>query len=209
MKPQPFKTLSGIAAPLDQDNIDTDIIFPARFLLITAREGLGRYAFYDRRFGSDGEPDAGFILNREPFCQAPILLTGANFGSGSSREQAVWALLGFGIRSIIAPSFGEIFHGNCLRNGILPITLPDNIVRDLISLAKDGLELTIDLENQKVIVGEKDVYEFAIPAERKLALINGWDETAQILNQKADDIIKFETWQRRDQPWLYETETVR
>ena len=209
MKPQPFETLSGTAAPLEQDNIDTDIIFPARFLLITAREGLGQYAFHDRRFGSDGTPDTDFILNREPFCQAPILVAGANFGSGSSREQAVWALLGFGIRSIIAPSFGEIFHGNCLRNGILPIILPNSVVRDLMSLANDEMALTIDLENQKVIAGKNEVFGFDIPPERKLALINGWDETAQILNQKADDIDDFETWQRQDQPWLYETETAR
>ncbi len=209
MKPQPFKTLSGTAAPLEQDNIDTDIIFPARFLLITAREGLGQYAFHDRRFGSDGKPDPEFILNREPFCQAQILVAGANFGSGSSREQAVWALLGFGIRSIIAPSFGEIFHGNCLRNGILPIILPNSVVRDLMSLANDGLALTIDLENQKVIADKNEAFGFDIPPERKLALINGWDETAQILNQKADDIDDFETWQRQDQPWLYETETAR
>ena len=147
--------------------------------------------------------------NREPFCQAPILVAGANFGSGSSREQAVWALLGFGIRSIIAPSFGEIFHGNCLRNGILPIILPNSVVRDLMSLANDEMALTIDLENQKVVAGKNEVFGFDIPPERKLALINGWDETAQILNQKADDIDDFETWQRQDQPWLYETETAR
>ena len=136
-------------------------------------------------------------------------MAGANFGSGSSREQAVWALLGFGIRSIIAPSFGEIFQANCLRNGILPIILPDNIVRDLMPLAKAGLALTIDLENQKVVAGDHGIFDFDIPPERKLALINGWDETAQILNQKADDINEFETWQRQDQPWLYETETAR
>ncbi|NRD90911.1 3-isopropylmalate dehydratase small subunit [Sphingopyxis sp. BSNA05] len=209
MKPQPFTTLSGMAAPLEQDNIDTDIIFPARFLLITAREGLGQYAFHDRRFGSDGAPDPGFILNREPFNEAPILLTGANFGSGSSREQAVWALLGFGIRSVIASSFGEIFYGNCLRNGILPVTLPDFVVRKLMTLAKEGLALTIDLENQKVVAGEKEIFDFDIPPERKLALINGWDETAQILNQKADDIRDFEIRQRQDQPWLCERESVQ
>ncbi|MEO9634551.1 MAG: 3-isopropylmalate dehydratase small subunit [Parasphingorhabdus sp.] len=206
MKPQPFKTLFGTAAPLEQDNIDTDIIFPARFLLITAREGLGRYAFHDRRFESDDQENPDFILNQQPFREAPILLAGANFGSGSSREQAVWALLGFGIRSIIAPSFGEIFQANCLRNGILPITLPDHIVRQLLGRALSGLNLTIDLESQTVAVDDESRFDFDIPPERKLALINGWDETAQILNQKANEITAFEARQRQEQPWLYERE---
>ncbi|MEO9599428.1 3-isopropylmalate dehydratase small subunit [Parasphingorhabdus sp.] len=206
MKAQPFKTLSGIAAPLEQDNIDTDIIFPARFLLITAREGLGRYAFHDRRFETDGQENPDFILNQNPFREAPILLAGANLGSGSSREQAVWALLGFGVRAVIAPSFGEIFQANCLRNGILPITLPDETVRKLLGRAKDGLNLTIDLESQTIAVEDDVRFDFDIAPERKLALINGWDETAQILNQRVNDISAFEARQRQDQPWLYERE---
>eukprot|EP01037_Dinobryon_pediforme_P039458 gene39458-48079_t len=141
----PFTTLSGMAAPLPEENVDTDIIFPARFLLITARAGLGRYAFHDRRFDAQGEEIADFVLNRAPWRDAPILLAAANFGSGSSREQAVWALLGQGITCVIAPSFGEIFYGNCFRNGVLPIVLPADLVAALTQRAAAGETFAIDL----------------------------------------------------------------
>lgn len=203
----PFTTLSGAATPMPEDNIDTDIIFPARFLLITARAGLGHYAFHDRRYDADGAELAEYILNREPFRSAPILIAGANFGSGSSREQAVWALLGMGVRCVIAPSFGEIFHANCQRNGVLPITLPAQTVDDLMAVADKGATLDIDLPAQTVTSGNA-IIPFDIALERKEALIHGWDETSGILNRFAAPIAAFEAAQRATQPWLYPEETV-
>lgn len=206
MSIQPFTTLQGKAAPMPEENIDTDIIFPARFLLITAREGLGRYAFHDRRFDADGNEVAGYVLNREPWRDAPIIVSGANFGCGSSREQAVWALLGQGIRCVIAPSFGEIFRNNCMRNGILPVALAQEDVDALMAVAGDGGDFTIDLETQTVTTHDLEPLGFDIPVERKLALANGWDETDMILSQFADDIANFEQRQRSCRPWLYEGE---
>jgi len=202
MTPQPFTTLSGPAAPMPEDNIDTDIIFPARFLLITARAGLGRYAFHDRRYDANGAELADYVLNRAPFRDAPILIAGANFGSGSSREQAVWALLGLGVRCVIAPSFGEIFHANCQRNGVLPITLPADTVSELMALAEQGATFTIDLPAQTLASGNA-VIPFAIAPERKEALIHGWDETSGILIRFGGPIAAFEAAQRAAQPWLY------
>lgn len=205
----PFVRIAGTAAPLPEENVDTDIIFPARFLLITQRHGLGTYAFHDRRFDAAQGEIASFVLNRMPWRDAPILITGANFGSGSSREQAVWALLGHGIRCVIAPSFGEIFHGNCLRNGVLPIVLPEDIVAALIDAAQDGRRFVVDLDAQ-VIAGEGlPPLPFPIDPEQRLALLNGWDETAVILNARAPQITTFEKRQKRVQPWLYETEGPR
>lgn len=203
MTPPPFTTISGPVAPMPEDNIDTDIIFPARFLLITAREGLGRYAFHDRRFDADGAELADHVLNRAPFRGAPILIAGANFGSGSSREQAVWALLGMGVRCVIAPSFGEIFHGNCLRNGVLPITLPPELIETLMASAAKGARASVDLPAQTLTFEGWEPVSFDIAPERKEALIHGWDETAQILNRFASPIARFEAAQRATQPWLY------
>lgn len=205
----PFTSVTGTAAALPEANVDTDIIFPARFLLITARAGLGRYAFHDRRFATDGGEIASFVLNRAPWRDAPILIAGENFGSGSSREQAVWALLGQGITCVIAPSFGEIFHGNCLRNGVLPIVLPAELVASLTARAAAGATFAIDLEAQTLRVAGEAPIAFDIGAEQRLALLNGWDETALILNARTDDIAAFEARQKTLQPWLYETEGLR
>ena len=199
----PFVRLEGIAAPLMEENVDTDIIFPARFLLITAREGLGRYAFHDRRFDADGVERPGFILNRAPFSGARILIADANFGSGSSREQAVWALAGFGIACVIAPSFGEIFQSNCYRNGLLPIVLPNATVFGLAKLAEAKEYFAIDLKAQTIMVGARQT-AFDVPAEQRLALLNGWDDTATILNTREPDIVAFEARQKETQPWLWE-----
>jgi 3-isopropylmalate/(R)-2-methylmalate dehydratase small subunit len=204
---QPFTRVQGRAAAIPEENVDTDIIFPARFLLITAREGLGRYAFHDRRFSADGGEIADFVLNRPDFRDAPVIVAGANFGSGSSREQAVWALLGQGIKAVIAPSFGEIFHANCLRNGILPVTLAESDVARLLAAASAGETFTIDLDAQTVTVDGLPALGVTIPPERKLALLNGWDETDQIIHQHGPDIAAFETKQRTLQPWLYAKET--
>lgn len=203
MNSRQFTIVTGPAAALAEENIDTDIIFPARFLLITEREGLGRYAFHDRRFAADGSEIADFVLNREPFRDAPTIVAGANFGSGSSREQAVWALLGRGTRCIIAPGLGEIFHANCLRNGILPVTLPEETVQSLLATAAEGKSFTIDLAAQTVTVEGLSPITFSIAPERKLALQNGWDETDQIIHQHGKHIAAFEALQRLREPWLY------
>lgn len=205
-KPPPFTRVSGLAAALAEENIDTDIIFPARFLLITARKGLGRYVFHDRRFAADGNEIAQFVLNRESFRNAPFLVTGANFGSGSSREQAVWALLDRGIRCIVAPSFGEIFRANCMRNGLLPVTLPSAIVDRLQSAATDQALFAVNLESQTLTIDGGEPLRFSMSPERRLAMLNGWDETEQILNRHGDAIHAFEAKQRHIQPWLYKAE---
>lgn len=199
---EPFTTLSGRAAPMPEENIDTDIIFPARFLLITAKAGLGRYAFHDRRFDGSGAPVADYVLNRAPFDAAPFIVAGANFGSGSSREQAVWAIAGLGVRCIIAAGFGEIFHSNCQRNGILPITLPAQTVAELMVAAQTEQNFAVDLEAQSLTVGNR-AFAFDIAPERKLALLNGWDETSVLLHQYAGAIDAFENSQKAASPWLY------
>jgi len=203
MAMQPFIRFEAVAAPLPEDNIDTDIIFPARFLLITAREGLGVHAFHDRRFNSEGQERPDFILNRVPWRGAAILVTWANFGCGSSREQAVWALDGLGVRCIIAPGFGEIFESNCLRNGILPVTLTPDEVAPLMAAAVAGEALTVDLEACTITRTDGTAQAFAIREERRQALLNGWDDTAMILHQWGEAIDRFEAAQQRVQPWLY------
>lgn len=201
----PFTRLAGTAAPLPEENVDTDIIFPARFLLITERHGLGRYAFHDRRFGADGEEIAAFVLNRAPWRDAPILIAGANFGSGSSREQAVWALLGHGIRCVVAPSFGEIFYGNCFRNGVLPIVLPEVELAVAMEAATAGRAFLVDLDAGTIGIDGETPRFFEIDAEQRLALLNGWDETDLILNARGTEIALFEEHQHTIQPWLHET----
>jgi 3-isopropylmalate dehydratase small subunit len=198
-----FTTVTGPAAAMPEENIDTDIIFPARFLLLTAREGLGKHAFHDRRYHADGTEVAGYVLNTDPFRSPPVIVAGANFGSGSSREQAVWALHGLGVRAVIAPALGEIFHNNCLRNGVIPIILPPETVAQLLGHAAAGTAFTVDLEAQTVTVAGQPPIPFAIPPERRLALLNGWDETDLVLARYADDITAFENTQRQTQPWLY------
>lgn len=209
MPAQPFTTVSGRAAAMREDNIDTDIIFPARFLLITARAGLGDYAFHDRRFAADGTPVPDYVLNDPRFRDAPVIVAGANFGSGSSREQAVWALFGLGTRAVISSSFGEIFQSNCLRNGIIPIVLPEDHVARLQNRAEQGAIFTVDLEAQQLRVEGGVPIAFAIAPERRQALLNGWDETDQIINQYAAEIDRFEIGQRETQPWLHAEEDAR
>lgn len=207
MSMEPFTRITGVAAALPEDNIDTDIIFPARFLLLTQREGLGEHAFHDRRFLPDGSESPDFPLNRDPFRTAKMIVAGANFGSGSSREQAVWALHGFGIRVVIAPSLGEIFAGNCLRNGMLALTFDTTTCEALANAALAGAAFTVDLESQSVAVEGMEPLHFATPPEQREALLNGWDETDQILNRFGAEIDAFEASQRISQPWLY-TETL-
>jgi 3-isopropylmalate/(R)-2-methylmalate dehydratase small subunit len=183
---QPFTTLTGIAAPLPMINVDTDMIIPKQFLKTIERTGLGKNLFDELRHNEDGSDKPDFILNRAPWTDAQILVTGANFGCGSSREHAPWALLDFGLRCIIAPSFADIFFGNCFKNGILPITLPQDQVDQLMRVAEAGQRLTIALEAQQIIAPNGQTYSFTIDSFRKHCLLNGLDEIGLTLEHQTD-----------------------
>ena len=194
----PFTTLTAPALALIEDRIDTDILFPARFLLLMDKDGLGRYLCHDRRFDTGGQPIDNPIdpaLDRG----AGILLSGREFGCGSSREQAVWALSGAGFTCVIAESFGEIFAANCLRNGVLAITLEAAQIAMLRAVPGD---LTVDLERQ-TIGWHGGSLSLAVPPATRERLLNGWDEIDMIVARAGNDIAAFETAQRRTQPWLY------
>ena len=197
-----FTTLRSVAAPLPQDDIDTDIIYPARFLLITDREGLDVYGFHDWRFDAQGAEKPGFPLAQKRWNGARIIVTGANFGCGSSREHAPWALVDMGIRAIIAPSFGEIFYNNCFKNGILPIVVGEDDHTALMADAEQGRDLEIDLEARE-IRHEGGTIAFSVDDDKRAALINGWDEVEMVMGQYGDDIARFEAAQRASQPWLW------
>lgn len=192
-----FILLTGLAAPLPEADIDTDIIFPARFLLHTSKTGLGRFAFYERRYDADGARRPDFVLNQAAYAGARILIAGENFGCGSSREQAVWALWDLGFRCVIAPSFGEIFYSNACKNGILPVRLGLAEVAALMADASEGSSITVDLREQAVVRTAGDRLTFQTPPWRREALLNGWDEVDLILNAHADDIDLFEARRAR------------
>ncbi len=199
----PFVAIESHAAFMPERNIDTDAIYPARYLLLMERDGLGRYLFHDRRFTAQGQPAPGFILDQPPFSQAKILIAGAGFGCGSSREQAVWALTDFGIRCVIAPDFGEIFAGNALKNGLLTLALPEEIVMRLGAAAEQGALFSVDLETRLLSVAGDKVASIDLPDGQRTALLNGWDETDVILREKGDAIAAFEALHREQQPWLF------
>jgi 3-isopropylmalate/(R)-2-methylmalate dehydratase small subunit len=195
-----FTLLTAVAAPLNLANVDTDKIIPARFLKTIKRTGLGKDLFSDLRYDETGAEKPGFVLNQPKYRHAEILVAGENFGCGSSREHAPWALLDFGIRCVIAPSFADIFHGNCFKNGILPIALPAEICEHLMADAALGTNarLTIDLENQLVIRPDGSRIPFQVDAFRKHCLLNGLDDIALTL-EHATAITAYEakipTWQ--------------
>lgn len=195
-----FTTLTGIPAPLDEANVDTDIILPARFLLLMDKTGLGKNLFKDRRKSDLRCPP--FVLDTPPYETTKILVTGPRFGIGSSREQAVWALTDFGIRCIIAPSFGDIFYANSLKNGLLPIAIAGEKHKCLMKAAKDAISITIDLPSQLITLGSERI-EFNVPPNGKELLLSGLDETAAILTKEASAIELFERRQRVQMPWLY------
>lgn len=196
-----FKTLKAIAAPLPRDNVNTDIIYPGKYLSTVARSGFGAMAFETIRYRQDGSPDPDCIFRQSPFDGAGILLTGHNFGCGSSREHAVWAIRDLGFRCIIAKSFGDTFYHNCLANGLLALTLETEAVDRLIAGAKDG-EIVVDLENQRVQGPDREVYRFEIDGFQKDCLLRGLDAIALTL-QDEDRIAAFEQRQQAEQPWLY------
>jgi 3-isopropylmalate/(R)-2-methylmalate dehydratase small subunit len=203
---QAFTTLTGIAAPLPQANVDTDKIIPARYLKTIARTGLGKNLFANVRYREDGTENPDFILNQEPYRKTEILVAHENFGCGSSREHAPWALLDFGIRCVIAPSFGDIFHNNSFKNGILPIRLPREICDKLIEDAKMGANarVTVDLARQVVVRPNGEEIPFDVDPFRKHLLLNGLDDIGQTL-QHAPAIDSYEAKQRAAQPWLYQS----
>lgn len=192
---QPFTHLTAIAAILPIDNVDTDMIIPKQFLRTIRRAGLGAGLFYDLRTHAD------FVLNCPPFDTAQILIAGANFGCGSSREHAPWALLDFGIRAVIAPSFADIFRGNCLENGILPLVLPESAIKILLEGESHTL-LTIDLKAQTVCRGNGPAMSFAFDAGEKERLLRGVDTIGQTLDAQ-DAIRNFETHIAKERPWLH------
>src|SRR4051794_8707582 len=198
-----FTQLTGVAAPMPMINIDTDKIFPAIYLRTIKRTGLSKHLFEEIRFRADGSENPDFVLNQGPYRQAKIIIAGDNFGCGSSREHAPWALADFGIRCVIAPSFGDIFHSNSFKNGLLPIRLPRAICDALIDDAKLGgnARITIDLERQLVIRPNGEEIHFDIDPFRKHLLLNGLDDIGQTL-QHAPRIESFETARRTSQPWL-------
>ena len=178
-----FKKLTGIIASMPQVNIDTDAIIPKQFLKTIERTGLGKHLFHEKRYDQNNNLNNDFVLNKQPWDQAEIIVAGDNFGCGSSREHAPWALLDFGISCIIATSFADIFYNNCFKNGVLPLVLNEKIVEEISDLAEHGIEISIDLEEQQIIAQNK-LYKFDIDPYRKHCLLNGLDDIGITLENK-------------------------
>jgi 3-isopropylmalate/(R)-2-methylmalate dehydratase small subunit len=201
---EPFTTLTGIAAPMPAANVDTDKIIPARFLKSISRSGFGKHLFANMRFNPDGSENPDFVLNQEPYRKAEILIAYENFGCGSSREHAPWALLDFGIRCVIAPDFADIFNNNCFKNGVLPVRLPREVCEQLMEDARLGgnARITVDLEREVVVRPSGEEIPFRIDPLRRHLLLNGLDDIGQTL-QHGGAIDSFEARQKASQPWLY------
>jgi len=208
-----FTKVSGIVAPMDRPNVDTDAIIPKQYLKSIKRSGFGPNAFDDWRYLDPGAPDIenstrrinpDFILNQSPYDKASILIARENFGCGSSREHAVWALDDFGFRAVIAPSFADIFFNNSFKNGMLPIVLDAEVVDVLFKKVaeKSGFQLTIDLPEQKIITEDGEQYSFEVDEFRKHCLLNGLDDIGLTL-QHADDIKAYEEKRKQSAPWLF------
>ena len=200
---EPFKKLDGIAAPLKMINVDTDMIIPKQFLKTIRRTGLGKALFDEMRYKQDGSENPDFVLNKPAYRQAQILVTGENFGCGSSREHAPWALLDFGIRCVIAPSFGDIFYNNCFKNGILPIRLPQEMVDKLMDDAERGsnARISVDLEALEIRGPDGGMIKFEVDEFRRQCLLNGWDDIGLTLRDE-DKITSYEARHKADAPWL-------
>jgi 3-isopropylmalate/(R)-2-methylmalate dehydratase small subunit len=198
-----FTTLTAVAAPLPMINVDTDMIIPKQFLKTIKRTGLGSALFYEMRTKADGSENPDFVLNKPAYKSAKILVAGANFGCGSSREHAPWALLDFGFRVVFAPSFADIFYNNCFKNGILPIALPQEIIDKLMDDAERGANavITVDLEKQEVRGPDGGIVKFDVDPFRKQCLMNGWDDIGLTLRHESD-ISSFESERASAQPWL-------
>ncbi|MEM9045545.1 MAG: 3-isopropylmalate dehydratase small subunit [Pseudomonadota bacterium] len=198
-----FATLTGVAAPMPLINIDTDMIIPKRFLKTIKRSGLGVNLFDEQRYLDDGSENPEFVLNKPAYRDAKVLVAGDNFGCGSSREHAPWAIADFGIRCVISTSFADIFFNNCFKNGILPIVLPQEEVDKLMDDANRGANavLTVDLENQKITGPDGGEISFDVDPFRKHCLMNGLDDIGLSM-QKEEEISSFEEKHQASQPWL-------
>ncbi len=198
-----FTTLTGIAAPMPLVNIDTDMIIPKQFLKTIHRSGLGKNLFEEMRYHPDGTENPDFVLNKPAWRESQIIVAGDNFGCGSSREHAPWALLDYGIRAVISTSFADIFYNNCFKNGILPIVLPAEAVEALMKDAENGANarLTVDLETQTVTGADGTAYHFDIDPHRKHCLLNGLDDIGLTM-EKAPAIEAYETRIAQSQPWV-------
>ena len=184
---QPFNTLTATAVPLRMENVDTDQIIPAKYLTAVTKEGMGAGLFSWIRYNADGSPKADFVINQPEYRGAEILLAGRNFGSGSSREHAVWALTDYGFRCVIAPAFADIFYNNSLKNGLLPVALPEETVNMLWDLVEEEPEttITVNLENQTVVLPDGQTHHFDIDPFRRLCLLNGVDDLGYIMSKEA------------------------
>jgi len=198
---QKFKTIKSIPAYLPIVNIDTDMIIPKQFLKTIKRTGLGKNLFYEMRYNEKGKPIEDFILNTSPFNDSKILIAGKNFGCGSSREHAPWALLDFGITCVISSSYADIFYNNCFKNGILPIVLPEAKIKELSEYSKRKEEIIVNLEKQKITFGNNEI-DFEIDQFKKKCLIEGLDDIALSL-EKNPKITEFEKKLSSNRPWIF------
>jgi 3-isopropylmalate/(R)-2-methylmalate dehydratase small subunit len=198
-----FTKITGVAAPMPLVNIDTDMIIPKQFLKTIKRSGLGANLFDEMRFNQDGTEIESFVLNQPAYRKAEIIVAGDNFGCGSSREHAPWALLDFGIRSVIATSFADIFYNNCFKNGILPIVMPQEVVDTLMDDARRGenARMTVDLENQTVTTSDGQSFAFEVDAFKKHCLMNGLDDIGLTM-EKAANIDIYESKAAALRPWV-------
>ena len=195
-----FNILKGIPANLPMMNVDTDMIIPKQFLKTIKRTGLGKSLFFEMRYDEKGKENKEFVLNKEPYNTSSILLTGKNFGCGSSREHAPWALLDFGIKCVIGPSFADIFYNNCFKNGMLPIILDQSKIEELVNYSKRKENIEINLEKQEIIFGNKKI-DFKIDPFKKKSLLNGSDDIALSL-EKSEQISIYENKVKKDKPWI-------
>jgi 3-isopropylmalate/(R)-2-methylmalate dehydratase small subunit len=195
-----FKDLKSIPAHLPLMNIDTDMLIPKQFLKTIKRTGLGKNLFYEMRYDEKGNLIKDFVLNKEPYNKSKILLAGKNFGCGSSREHAPWALLDFGIKCVISPSYADIFYNNCFKNGILPIIMDEKTIQELAEYAKRGSEIEIKIEEQEVVYGNKSV-KFELDSFKKKCLMEGIDDIGLSL-EKAPSINSYEDKIKQSKPWL-------
>jgi len=195
-----FNILKGIPANLPMMNVDTDMIIPKQFLKTIKRTGLGKSLFFEMRYDESGKKIEKFVLNKEPYNTSTILLTGKNFGCGSSREHAPWALLDFGIRCVISSSFADIFYNNCFKNGMLPIILDEKKIQELVQYSERKENIEIKLEEQEIIFGNKRI-KFEIDSFKKKCLLNGIDDIALSL-EKSDEIFSYENALKKNKPWI-------
>jgi len=195
-----FDTLKGIPANLPMINVDTDMIIPKQFLKTIKRTGLGKSLFFEMRYDEAGKKIKEFLLNREPYNNSPILIVGKNFGCGSSREHAPWALLDFGITCVISPSFADIFYNNCFKNGMLPIILDEKKIEELVQYSERKENIEINLSGQEIIFGNKRI-QFQIDPFKKKCLLNGLDDIAMSL-ENSKKISSYENKIKKNKPWI-------